>query len=194
MTTHSFDVGDASQYGVDCAILLYNLRFWIFYNWTNSKHQVDGRTWTFNSAKAYAQQFPYLSEDKIQRLLTKLTDAQIILRRAGSMDKWDRTNWYAFVDQDAQLAPMIEAAQHSAKLRNASRKAAESTPHNRGIDAAKLRNHCTDVNTDVIAYKTASPRIDLPLPRESGGSEASRAAIGEAMAVLRGKIVTAEAG
>ncbi|WP_175691832.1 hypothetical protein [Burkholderia anthina] len=81
MTTHSFAIADAEQHGLPAAVLLYNLRFWIGHNRANERHQRDGRTWTFNSAKAFAELFPYLSEDQRANL------GSGVRRQAGSMRK-----------------------------------------------------------------------------------------------------------
>ncbi|WP_114810823.1 hypothetical protein [Paraburkholderia kururiensis] len=149
MTVHHFDIEDAGQHGLVGAILLYNLRFWILHNRANDRHLHAGRTWTFNSAKAFAALFPYLSEDQIQRALKKLVESGVLMRRVGTEDRWDRTNWYAFVDEGKYLAGSREpVAADSAKLRNASRDIAASIPQDRAVDPAESRNLCTDVNAD----------------------------------------------
>ena len=54
MTCHAFDIEDAKKYGVDSAIILYNLRFWLAHNKANGTHINDGYVWTYNSARALA--------------------------------------------------------------------------------------------------------------------------------------------
>ena len=41
MTTHHFDIRDANEYGINAAILLHNIRFWIAKNKANEKHLYD---------------------------------------------------------------------------------------------------------------------------------------------------------
>ncbi|PLZ02560.1 hypothetical protein CY652_10640 [Burkholderia sp. WAC0059] len=150
MAVHLFDTDDVPEHGLIGAILLYNLRFWIFNNQANGKNFIDGRTWTFNSAQAYKKQFPYLSEDQIQRNLRKLIDSGVLLRRSNPDDGRDRTGWYALVDEARQLAAMPQASElHSAKSRD---------------DYIS-----TDVNTDIFSPARAS-RLpeDWALPRAWG--------------------------
>lgn len=69
---HSFEIEDAEKYGVSEAIVLYNIRYWIRYNKANRLNIHDGRVWTYNSARALAELFPYFTADKIRRYLDNL--------------------------------------------------------------------------------------------------------------------------
>lgn len=151
MTLHHFDIDDAREHGVVAAVLIQNLRFWIVHNRANRTHEFNGRTWTFNSAKAFVELFPYLSEDQIQRQMKKLADTGVLLRRADPEEPWNRTTWYAFVDEEKYLPPLSKP--QPAPFR----RSAECRPQNCGVGAAKLRNLSTDVNTDVNADEREAP-------------------------------------
>lgn len=92
---HSFDVDIAKQYGVECAIILYHIDFWIQKNEANGKHFHDGKYWTYNSIKAFAELFPYWSESQINRILKKLEDAELISVGNYNHSSYDRTKWYS---------------------------------------------------------------------------------------------------
>lgn len=96
--THFFDVDIAKEYGVAEAILLNNLWFWIAKNKANKRNYYDGRYWTYNSAKALSELFPYYSVKKIQRTLKKLEECGLILIGEYNSDKYVHTKWYAFTD------------------------------------------------------------------------------------------------
>jgi hypothetical protein len=96
---HHFKVRDAKKYGVIEAILLYNIRFWIAKNKASGKHFHKGRTWTYNSYKAFGAVFPYLSESQIKRALTRLAKHGAILKDNFNKMPYDRTNWYALADE-----------------------------------------------------------------------------------------------
>jgi hypothetical protein len=95
MATYHFETEDADLYGVECAIVLYNIRFWILKNIANKKHFHDELYWTYNSAKAFEELFPFWNWQKIGRLLRKLEDAGAI--RSGNYNKagFDKTKWYS---------------------------------------------------------------------------------------------------
>lgn len=96
---HQFEVSDAEKYGVECAIILSNLRFWIQKNKANNKHFYKGRYWTYNSAKAFSEIFPYWSPSQVSRYIKKLEDAGAILTDNFNQSAYDRTKWFALNDE-----------------------------------------------------------------------------------------------
>lgn len=95
---HSFNVNFAKDYGIEEAIIINNVYFWIRHNVSNGSNKNDGRYWTFNSAKAFSELFPYMGEKKIARVLTTLINNGVLLKGRFSDDKMIRTNWYSFSD------------------------------------------------------------------------------------------------
>ena len=96
--THSFNIEVAKKYGVEEATVLHNIAFWIKHNKANNKNFFDSHYWTFNSAKALEELFPYFNAKKISRLLLKLEDKRAI--KSGNYNKvsYDRTKWYTIID------------------------------------------------------------------------------------------------
>lgn len=100
MATHHFEVEDAIQCGVEKAVLLYNLRFWLDKVRANDKdrHKHDGYYWTYNSAKAFGKLFPYYTERKIHRMLEQLEEAGLVISGNYNKVAYDRTKWYTMPD------------------------------------------------------------------------------------------------
>lgn len=96
---HIFDVDIARKVGVNAAILLENIGYWIKQNEANETNYFDGCYWTFNSRRAYAELFPYMSERKIATALQKLIDEGLV--KTGNYNKlaYDRTLWYALTQK-----------------------------------------------------------------------------------------------
>lgn len=101
--THEFKVALASIYGIEEAILIHNLHYWITENKANCRNFFDGRFWTFNSQRAYKDLFPYMSESKIKRAIANLIEKGIIMKGNHNENQYDRTNWYAFTDEGLAL-------------------------------------------------------------------------------------------
>lgn len=95
---HHFDIDLACKYGILEAILINHFQFWLKTNKANKKNYHEGRYWTFNSAKAFAELFPYVSERKIRNALKHLQDENIIITGNFNKSSYDRTLWYAFTD------------------------------------------------------------------------------------------------
>lgn len=100
---HSFNLELAEKYGIEEAIILNNLFFWIRKNVANDKHLHDGRYWTYNTNKALSRLFPYISDGKIFRALKHLEDADMIVKGNYNKNKMDRTCWYAFSDNGLKV-------------------------------------------------------------------------------------------
>lgn len=95
---HHFDVELATRYGMLEAIILNNLEFWTARNEANGQHHHDGYYWTYNSTKALAKLFPYVSQRQIQLALKHLRELGIIQTGNYNKQPYDRTLWYAFTD------------------------------------------------------------------------------------------------
>lgn len=104
------------EYGIEEAILIENFVHWIQKNKANNKHYHDGRYWTYNSAKAFAEQYPYMNESKIKRIVAKLVDAEIIMKGNFNDNQYDRTCWYAFTDKGTAIVQKYYF--HSSKMTN----------------------------------------------------------------------------
>lgn len=100
---HSFDPDIAKEYGVNEAIILYNIAFWVDTNKKNDRNFFDGHYWTYNSAKAFKEQFPYMSVRTIQRVIKNLIDNGLILSGKFSSDSRNRTNYYTLTDYGASV-------------------------------------------------------------------------------------------
>jgi hypothetical protein len=96
---HYFDVEVAKKYGVNAAIILSNIAFWVVKNEANGEHFHDGYYWTYNSVSAYSEMFPYLTEKQIRTALETLRAENIIIAGNYNSDKRDRTLWYALTEK-----------------------------------------------------------------------------------------------
>lgn len=96
---HAFHTNDASRYGLIESVMLNNFRYWIGHNQANGKHLHDGRTWTYNSVKAFGALFPYLTSNQIRRCLESLVLQGVLIRGNYNESAYDKTSWFAFSDE-----------------------------------------------------------------------------------------------
>ena len=96
---HTFDVNIAVEYGVNAAVLLQNIGYWIKQNEANEMNYYDGYYWTFNSRRAYKELFPYMSERQINTAFQKLIDNGLIITGNYNKLAYDRTLWYALTQK-----------------------------------------------------------------------------------------------
>ena len=96
---HSFDVDVAKEYGILCAVILEHMYFWVEKNKANEVHFYDGFYWTYNSVKAFKEQFPYASDKQIRNSIDKLEESGLILTGNYNKSAYDRTKWYALTEK-----------------------------------------------------------------------------------------------
>lgn len=100
---HSFDKDIAVAYGLAEAIILNHMQFWIEQNEANNINFYDGSYWTYNTTKAYAEIFPYLSQRQIQCALKHLREEGILKTGNYNKSAYDRTLWYAFTEKGISI-------------------------------------------------------------------------------------------
>ena len=92
---YSFNTDLAKLYGVEEAVLLNHLYYWIQHNAANNRHFHDGRHWTYNSAQAFTDIFPFWNRKKIDRLIQNLKDKNALIIGNYNESGQDRTRWFA---------------------------------------------------------------------------------------------------
>lgn len=100
---YHFDTNKAVILGVDGAIMLENIHYWVNLNKANDRNFYDGEYWTYNSKKAFAELFPFWSEKQIRRILDNLIKDGYL--KTGNYNKvgYDRTLWYTLTEKGWNL-------------------------------------------------------------------------------------------
>jgi hypothetical protein len=93
--TITFEAQDAAEFGIEAAILISYLRFWINQNKVNGRNFKNKRWWTYNTQRAIAQKFTFMSERKIRRVLKQLEAVGAIQIDSFNRVGFDRTRWYS---------------------------------------------------------------------------------------------------
>lgn len=145
MALHMFDPQVAKEYGVNAAIIFQNLAYWIEHNRANETNFHDGRYWTYNSVKAFAKLFPYLTDKQIRGALKKLEDGGMILFGNYNRSAYDRTRWYALAEKG--LSIYTKGQMDSPDMENENAHEGEPIP---------------DINTNV----TTSNKPDISAPKK----------------------------
>lgn len=98
-----FDTDIAMKVGVECAVLHKNISYWTEQNKANNRNYFEGRYWTYNSARAFAELFPFWTARKITRMLITLEENGLILSGEFNKKKYDRTKWYTAICQNGEI-------------------------------------------------------------------------------------------
>lgn len=174
---HSFNIELAQRFGIEEAIIIEHFAFWIKKNVANKKNYFEGEYWTYNSAKALEELFPYMNFKKIQRVLTSLEKMKIFKSGNFNESKYDRTKWYCIID--SEIRAMYNINYSTPPLDKMSNEKNQEVSEGKGsrsgffyhwtkcpIKEPKLSNQTTqnvqpipDINTD-INTDTTSTKLD----------------------------------
>jgi hypothetical protein len=106
---HSFDILIAEKYGVNVAIFLNNIAFWIQKNGANKRHFYNDRYWTYNTVESYSKLFPYWSVQTLRTTIKKAINLGLLLADNFNVNTYDRTTWYALSDDGLSLFPALSS-------------------------------------------------------------------------------------
>ena len=162
---HLFDVDIALKYGVNAAILLEKIGYWIKQNEANETNFFDGHYWTFNSRRAYRELFPYMSERQIATAFEKLIADGLIITGNYNKVAYDRTLWYALTEKGKCILHFD--IMDNINMSNGSAQKVQPIP-----------NINTDINADVNANSNISTEFDALwklYPRKIGKPKALKA-------------------
>ena len=154
---HVFSVDDAVKYGMEKAVILYNLRFWLDKVKANDKERSkhEGYYWTFNSVTAFKELFPYLSEGQLQRHLKGLEKDGVILAGVFNQKGYDRTKWYSMPEFKIDNSVRQNQKVHSLYLTNDFVENNEPIPDvNAYVSADVISNTCAnDKRSQEISFE-----------------------------------------
>jgi len=105
---HLFNIHHAQRYGLHEAIMIKNFQFWIVKNKANKNHNHDGKTWTYNSVRAFEEIFPYLTTWQIRKCLDSLVSQGILVKGNYHKNGYERSSWYAFANESLFLDSQID--------------------------------------------------------------------------------------
>jgi hypothetical protein len=97
-TLHTFQSDHAVSYGIEKAILISNIYFWLQLNEKKNRNAINKKIWMYASASTLAQTFPYITRATISRHLRELETNKIILSGQFNKLPFDKTKWYTFTD------------------------------------------------------------------------------------------------
>ena len=173
--SYHFSVEDAVKYGVDEAVFLYNIRYWIAINKEQGSNVYDERVWTYNTRKTFTEVFPFWTENQIRKIVSKLKAADILLTGRFNKKGYDRTTWYTLNDDSSKYLKTANGEKTPSMWRKAP------------MDVAKSTNGCgekhqpiPDITADITADETSDTftytrtrdnRGNLPSGQEQLSSE-----------------------
>lgn len=102
MIFYQVDTEVAMEVGVNSALFLGSIAYWIEKNKNEGRHLHNGRYWTYNTVESLTKQFPFWSYDQIRGIINKLRDEYLMIDNFNK-SAYDRTRWYSLTDKGMML-------------------------------------------------------------------------------------------
>ena len=144
---HHFDIEIAKNYGVNVAIFLSNLEFWIRKNIANRVHFHDATFWTYNSQPAFLELFPYWSIQTLKTIISTCSEEGLIHKGNYNEKKYDKTNWYALTEKGLMLFNGLKDVHDKAVIEKNSNKI--NISGNQPMDQLKSTDGSVEINRPI---------------------------------------------
>ena len=145
--------GLAKEIGLNEAIVLQQIHYWT----RDSRHVIDGYSWTYNSVEEWQKQFPFWSNATIRRVVDSLVDKGLLLKRKLSENRFDATLWYAI---DTRVLSEKSEQIHLLKM-------SKSAAQNEQIGVAQ-NEQITSTETTKTSSKTSARSRKTSIPENFG--------------------------
>lgn len=178
--SRGFDVELAVKFGLNNAIFLQDLAFWIEFNRNRQQAYRDGRYWTYSTLEELVQRHPYWTKNQIRHIIDICKKSGWILIEHYDKVSYNQRNWYSICDSvmDCLTCKSSEKESHNDMQKNTHRSEIIHTSYNEENllskndknntiptpqGERKSRRKKCDVPTldDVIEYATSRGRKDL---------------------------------
>lgn len=98
----SFDQGVAIQCGVNAAIVLNHIIYWLRFNEKNPEAQKDGKIWMYETQEKMSEFLRFLSYKEVRNAVKILLEKNLIVKANFNNNHFVQTNWYSLPDDTFQ--------------------------------------------------------------------------------------------
>lgn len=97
-TTRVYDAEEAQYIGLNEALFLGQLRYWM----ERSENIRSGQKWVYNTYKEWMEQLPFFSDRTLRRTVKSLEDKGIIRTDRYNTKAYDKTKWYTLDERNLE--------------------------------------------------------------------------------------------
>lgn len=90
----------AAVIGLNEAIVLNQIHYWVQKNKKQGVNLREGRTWVFQTYDEWNEQFPFWCKNTVRKILCKLEQMGLIVTGQFNKTSFDQTKWYTIPYED----------------------------------------------------------------------------------------------
>ena len=156
----------AREIGLNEALILQQINYWIEINKKSGNNFYDGRYWTYNSIRAWQEKdFDYMSFDTVKRTFAKLEKAGFLLVGNYNKDPRDKTKWYSInTEKLEELYIEIENKKKKEELQALEKAVPNALGQNAPMEKCKI-HQCTSADcTNATEQNLPMQNGNMPQP------------------------------
>ena len=156
----------AREIGLNEALILQQINYWIEINKKSGNNYYDGRYWTYNSIRAWQENdFDYMSLDTVKRTFAKLEKAGFLLVGNYNKDLRDKTKWYTInIEKLEELYTKIEDKKHKEELKALEKAMPNALVQNAPMEKCKMHQCISADCTDALEQNPPMQCGNMPQP------------------------------
>lgn len=140
----------ASVLGLNEAIVLQQVHYWIELNKKEGRNFHEGRYWTYNTYEEWNEQFPFWSKETIKRVFKRLRNMKLIIVDRFNVYQMDRTLWYT-IDYDKLYSIMNITNEPDNSIQNVPMDNIQSVSMDRNNLTPPIPENTTEISTETIS-------------------------------------------
>nr|WP_196758901.1 hypothetical protein [Streptobacillus moniliformis] len=153
----------AREIGLNEALILQQINYWIEINKKSGKNYHDGKYWTYNSIRAWQENdFDYMSFDTVKRTFSKLEKAGYLLISNYNKDPRDKTKWYTINnDKLEELYKDMELKKQKIQTEALKKSMPNALGQNAPMDKGKMHQWIRAKSTNAIMQTALMHRFKM---------------------------------
>lgn len=144
-TNYHFNIHIAAEIGLNAAIFLDNIAYWVFYNQSCNKNLHENLYWTYNRVEDFSKLFPFWSNDQIKRIINYCVENDLLLKGNFNDDKRDRTCWYTLTEKGIDLYSAACKRRNRQMHNDGGSEGVDGLPEPVVVDSAKSPNETGEI-------------------------------------------------
>ena len=156
----------AREIGLNEALILQQINYWIEINKKSGNNYYDRRYWTYNSIRAWQENdFDYMSLDTVKRTFAKLEKAGFLLVGNYNKDPRDKTKWYTInTEKLEELYTKIEDKKQKKELKALEKAMPNALVQNAPMEKCKIHQCISADCTDALEQNPPMQCGNMPQP------------------------------
>lgn len=157
----------AALIGLNEAIILQQIHYWVGHNKKNSKNFHQGHYWTYNTYEEWQGQFPFWSTSTIKRTIKNLESNGYIMSSNYNSLAFDKTKWYT-INYKSIEALRNQIDSHSQVERKNSYihggKMTQCIESEQTMDGVNIAQPIPEINSEIKSTETKQRKVEVESP------------------------------